>query len=94
MRSVTHSPQPKPTPEYLLNTPLPQLLAEFRVRVTVLESEDFAGWSWVDESGGLLLVRPAGQPEAVWESIARSRLARSLGVSLPRPPEADATVGV
>ncbi len=94
MGSVSQSPQPKPTPDYLLNTPLLQLLAEFGVRVTVLESQDFTGFTWVDESGRLSLIRPAGQSDAVWQVIARTRLARSLGVPLAPSSEPHRSTGV
>ncbi|WP_435643837.1 hypothetical protein ACR9VJ_26280 [Streptomyces sp. H49] len=88
MGSVTQSPQPEPTPDYLLNTPLAQLLTEFGVRVSVLEVEPgFTGWACVQADGGMLFVRPAGRPDAEWEIVARSMLGQALGVPLPPPPE-------
>jgi hypothetical protein len=88
MVSLTQSPQPEPTPRYLLDTPLLRLMEEFDVRVTVLEvNPGFTGWACVGADGSRLFVRPAGSSDAEWEIVARAMLGRVLGVQLPPPPE-------
>ncbi|MEU2924175.1 hypothetical protein ABZ636_03810 [Streptomyces sp. NPDC007251] len=73
--------------DHLLDTPLPQLLAEFGVQVTVLEADPgFTGGAYVRGDGSLLFVRPAGRPEAEWEIVARAMLGQALRVPMPELP--------
>lgn len=77
----------RPTVDRLLDTPLPQLLAEHSVEVSTLETDPgFTGGAYVRGDGSLLFVRPAGRPEAEWEMIARSMLGRALRVPMPELP--------
>lgn len=76
------------TPDHLLDTPLPHLLAECSVEVSTIETDPgFTGGAYVRSDGGLLFVRPAGRPEAEWELMARAMLGRLLGVPLPPLPD-------
>jgi hypothetical protein len=75
------------TVDHLMDTPLPQLLAEFGVEVSTLETDaGFTGGAYVRADGSLLFVRPAGRPAAEWEMIARSMLGRALRVPMPELP--------
>lgn len=76
------------TPAHLLDTPLPDLLAEFNIDVSVLEAEPgFTGGTYVREDGSLLLLRPAGRPAAEWELMARAMLGKAFHVPMPPLPE-------
>lgn len=84
----TATPVTRPTVDHLMDTPLPQLLAEFRVDVSVLETDPgFTGGAYVRDDGSLLFVRPAGRPEAEWEMMARSMLGTVLRVPMPPLPD-------
>jgi hypothetical protein len=73
--------------DHLLDTPLPQLLAEFAVDVSVLETDPgFTGGAYVRGDGSLLFVRPAGRPEVEWEIVARAMLGQALRVPMPELP--------
>ncbi|MGW4825457.1 hypothetical protein ACWEP4_42940 [Streptomyces sp. NPDC004227] len=77
----------RPTADHLMNAPLDELLEEFRVDVSVLETDaTFTGGTYVRKDGSLLFVKPAGRPEAEWEMIARAMLGRALRVPLPPLP--------
>ena len=79
--------QRKPSPEHLLNAPLPDLLAEHDVDVVEIEAAPgFTGGTFQRPDGSLLFVRPAGRPVAEWEITARALLGRALGVALPPLP--------
>ena len=82
--SVTH-----PSTDYLLDAPLPQLLAEFRVDVSELPIEDhgFTGGTYIREDGSMLFAMREGQPAAEREMIARAMLGRALRVPMPELPE-------
>lgn len=78
----------RPTTDHLLDTPLPQLLAEFDVDVSVLETDPgFTGGASVRGDGSLLFVRPAGRPEVEWEIVARAMLGQALRVPMPPMPD-------
>lgn len=80
--------QRKPSVDHLLDTPLPQLLAEFDVDVSTLEADPgFTGGAYVRSDGSLLFVRPAGRPEAEWEIVARAMLGQALRVPMPDLPD-------
>lgn len=77
-----------PSTDHLLDAPLPQLLAEFNVDVSVLEAEPgFTGGTYVREDGSLLFVRPAGRPVTEWELMARVMLGQALRVPMPELPD-------
>lgn len=77
----------RPSVDHLLDTPLPQLLAEFSVDVSTLETDPgFTGGAYVRGDGSLLFVRPAGRPEAEWEIVARAMLGQALRVPMPDLP--------
>ncbi|MCX4596140.1 hypothetical protein OG819_42765 [Streptomyces sp. NBC_01549] len=70
-----------------MDTPLPDLLAEFRVDVSVLEADPgFTGGTYVRDDGSLLFVKPAGRPTAEWEMMARAMLGAALRVPMPELP--------
>lgn len=77
-----------PTTDHLLDAPLPDLLAEFRVDVSILEAgPTFTGGTYVRGDGSLLFVRPAGRPDVEWEMMARAMLGAALRVPMPRLPD-------
>jgi hypothetical protein len=78
----------RPSTAHLLDTPLPHLLAEFNVDVTVLETDPgFTGGACVRADGSLLFVRPAGRRETEWEIVARAMLGQVLRVPMPPMPD-------
>lgn len=81
---VTH-----PMTDHLLDTPLPQLLAEFRVDVSELPISDpgFTGGTYVRDDGSLFFAMREGQPAAEREMIARAMLGEALRVPMPELPE-------
>ena len=80
--------QKKPSADHLLDTPLPQLLAEFNVDVSTLETgPGFTGGAYVRADGSLLFVRPAGRPDVEWEIVARAILGQALRVPMPPMPD-------
>ncbi|MFE0794728.1 hypothetical protein [Streptomyces mutabilis] len=79
--------QRKTSPDYLMNAPLPQLLAAHGVEVVEIEADPgFTGGTYARGDGSLLFVRPAGRPVAEWEITARALLGRALRVPLPPLP--------
>ncbi|AZM56897.1 hypothetical protein DMA15_33560 [Streptomyces sp. WAC 01529] len=78
----------EPSAEYLLDTPLPDLLAALNVKVCSRDGGPrFTGGACVGEDGSVLLVRPVGRPAAEWKMVARSMLGAALRVSMPPLPE-------
>lgn len=76
------------TTDHLLDAPLPDLLAEFHVDVSTLETEPgFTGGSYIRSDGSLLLVRPAGRSVTEWEMMARAMLGEALHVPMPELPD-------
>jgi len=74
--------------DHLMDAPLDELLAEFRVDVSVIPADaGFTGGTYVRDDGSVLFVRPAGRPEAEWEMLARAMLGRLLRVPMPDLPE-------
>jgi hypothetical protein len=82
-------PQTKnPTVDHLLDAPLDDLLAEFRIDVSTVEADPtFTGGTYVRKDGSLLFVMREGQPVAEREMIARSMLGAALRVPVPPLPE-------
>ncbi|MFD9072831.1 hypothetical protein [Streptomyces lasiicapitis] len=80
---------PRSSTDHLLDTPLPQLLAEFRVDVSELPIPDpaFTGGTYIRKDGSMLFALRAGQPDAEREMIARAMLGKALRVPMPELPE-------
>lgn len=86
-QTVLERPVKSATVDHLMDAPLPQLLAEFGVDVSTLETDaGFTGGAYVRGDGSLLFVRPAGRPEAEWEIVARAMLGQALRVPMPELP--------
>lgn len=77
------------TTDHLLDAPLPELLAEFRVDVSELPIPDrtFTGGTYVRDDGSMLFAMRKGQPAAEREMIARAMLGEALRVPMPPLPE-------
>lgn len=88
-RAALERPVTSPTTDHLLDAPLPDLLAEFRVDVTELPIPDrtFTGGTYVRPDGSLLFALRQGQPAAEREMISRAMLGRALRVPMPELPE-------
>ena len=85
--SSTATTVTRPSVDHLLDTPLPQLLAEHGVDVSTVDADPgFTAGAYVRADGSLLFVRPAGRPEAEWEMLARAMLGRALRVPMPELP--------
>lgn len=87
--AMTPAPCVTPTVDYLMDTPLEQLLAEFGVDVSELPIPDpgFTGGTYVREDGSMLFAMRLGQPAAEREMIARAMLGEALRVPMPELPE-------
>lgn len=87
-RSAAPAASITPTVEHLMDAPLDDLLTQFSVDVSVLETDPgFTGGAYVRSDGSLLFVKPAGRPDAEWEMMARSMLGSALRISMPPLPE-------
>ncbi|MGW7087568.1 hypothetical protein ACWGH2_29285 [Streptomyces sp. NPDC054871] len=77
-----------PTTDHLLDTPLPQLLAEFRVDLSELPVDEpkFTGGTYVRPDGTMLFAMPAGQNPWERQMIARAMLGQALRVPMPELP--------
>lgn len=75
------------TPARLLDTPLPDLLAEFGVELDTSSIDDptFTGYMLVDHDR-LLISLPAGRPDSEREIAVRSMLGSALRVPMPPLP--------
>jgi hypothetical protein len=74
--------------DHLLDAPLDELLAEFGVDVSVLETDPgFTGGAYRRADGSLLFVKPAGRHEAEWQMMARAMLGAALRVPMPPLPD-------
>lgn len=85
-------PEPKSdalTTDHLLDAPLSQLLAEFRVDVSELQVDEpkFTGGTYIRPDGTMLFAMPAGQNRWEREMIARAMLGQALHVPMPDLPE-------
>ncbi|MFD7185519.1 hypothetical protein ACFV90_36855 [Streptomyces sp. NPDC059904] len=76
------------TADYLLDAPLPELLAEFDVLLVDSRITDagFAGGAVRRQGGGLLFAMRPGQPAWERDAIARAMLGRELNVPMPPLP--------
>ena len=72
----------------LLDTPLPQLLADVGARLveSSICEPGFTGYVW-REGGRLLLAMRPGQPAVERDCVARALLGGALGVPMPPLPE-------
>lgn len=72
----------------ILDTPLPQLLADLDVDVYASSIEDRAFFGAVVQrkSGQLALAMPTGRSELEHDTVARYLLAQVFGVDLPQLP--------
>ncbi|MFB6675574.1 hypothetical protein ACFCWG_24750 [Streptomyces sp. NPDC056390] len=77
-----------PSADYLLDTPLPELLAEFDVLLVDSRITDptFTGGAVRRQGGGLLFSMRPGQPAWERDAAARVMLGRELGVPMPPLP--------
>ncbi|MER6350611.1 hypothetical protein ABT186_01845 [Streptomyces sp. NPDC001634] len=87
-KSTCTLPARRPTVDHLMDAPLPQLLAEFRVDVSVLPIPDrtFTGGTYVRKDGSMLFVFREGQPPVEREMITRAMLGKALRVPMPDLP--------
>ncbi|MEU0783493.1 hypothetical protein ABZ341_18205 [Streptomyces sp. NPDC006173] len=76
-----------PTTDRLLDTPLPQLLAELDVELveSAITERGFTGYAH-QEDGRLLLAMRPGQPAVERDCVARALLGNALGVPMPDLP--------
>ena len=91
LREATDAPASYTTPtvDHLMDAPLPQLFAEFRVDVSELPIDDpgFTGGTYIRGDGSMLFAMRRGQPAAEREMIARAMLGEALRVPMPPLPE-------
>jgi hypothetical protein len=82
------SPQGKPSPDYLLDTPLPQLLAELDAELELLPIDDEMICGVTEVRGGRIRLELSSLwPAPLRELMARSMLGEALRVPLPALPE-------
>lgn len=89
MQSTTDTAlRPAPSTAHLLDTPLPDLLTEFRVDVSELQVDEpkFTGGTYIRPDGTMLFAMPAGQNRWEREMVARSMLGQALHVQMPPLP--------
>lgn len=82
-------PQRKtPTPDRLLDAPLPQLLAETNVELfeSSIADAEFFGAVIQRKSGEIVLSLPAGRSKLEHDTMARYLLAQVFDVDMPRLP--------
>lgn len=87
--TTTTALRPAPSTDHLLDTPLPDLLAEFNVDVSELQVDEpkFTGGTYIRPDGSMLFALPHGQNRWEREMIARSMLGQALRVPMPELPE-------
>jgi len=81
-------PERRPTTTEMLDTPLPQLLAELDVELVESSITDpgFIGALLELPDGTLVLSMPPGRPRLERDCVARAMLGRAVGVPLGRLP--------
>jgi hypothetical protein len=76
------------TTDRLLDTPLPQLLAELDVELVESGITEYGFTGYAHREGGrLLLAMRPGQPAAERDCVARALLGCALGIPMPPLPE-------
>lgn len=87
--SLATAAKTAPSTGHLLDTPLPQLFAEFGVDVSELPIEEpqFTGGTYIRPDGTMLFAMREGQPPAERDMIARAMLGQALHVPMPPLPE-------
>jgi len=89
-------PQQKPTPDHLLDAPLPELLADLDVELvdSSITDRTFFGAVVQRKSGDLLLAMPTGRSELEHDTVARYLIAQAFDVDLPDLPAPFVTSGI
>lgn len=88
MRNAQAGYSSQPIPEYLLDTPLPRLLAELDVELVERPPADLPPCGYaVVRRGRIGLRLPVGQNWWEREMIARSMIGEALRVPMPPLPE-------
>ena len=80
------APAASVTPDRILDTPLPQLLADLNVDLydSTIDDRSFFGAVVQRKSGQLALAMPAGRSELEHDTVARYLLAQVFNVDLPK----------
>ncbi|WP_328632031.1 hypothetical protein [Streptomyces sp. NBC_00356] len=83
----THATTLAPTPDPLLDVPLPRLLAEYGVELVDSSITDatFFGYYLERKDGHRILAMPRGRSDFEHDTAARMLLADGLGLPSPRP---------
>lgn len=82
------SPEPIVSPGYLLDTPLPQLLADLDAELSLVPIEDDTICGVTEVRGSQIrLSLSSFWPESVRDAMARAMLGVALRVPLPALPE-------
>jgi hypothetical protein len=80
--------QTKPSPDYLLDTPLPQLLVELDAELALVPVDDDTICGVTEVRGSRIrLSLSSFWPESVRDAMARAMLGVALRVPLPALPE-------
>lgn len=81
-------PERRPTAAEILDTPLPQLLAETSVELfdSSIDDRTFFGAVLERKTGEVILAMPAGRSEREHDTMARYLLAQVFEVDLPKLP--------
>lgn len=76
------------TPARLLDTPLPQLLADLGAELmeSAITDPGFVGAVVQRRDGSLVLSMPPGRPRLERDTVARAMLGQAIGVPLGRLP--------
>lgn len=84
----TATPVTRPSTDYLLDAPLPQLLAETGTVLvdSSITDREFFGAVVQRKNGDLLLTMPTGRSELEHDTVARYLLAQVFDVDLPKLP--------
>lgn len=88
MSTLATPPSPAPSPDYLLDAPLPQLLAELGVDLQERPAADVPPCGYAVVRGAQISLRlPQGQNRWEREMVARAMIGDALRVPLPPLPE-------
>lgn len=100
LRKAAHAPASYATvgltPDRVLDTPLPDLLAETGVKVVASSITDrgFFGAVVQRKSGETYLSMPSGRSELEHDTVARYLIAQAFDVGLPQLPEPFVTTAI